>query len=223
MQAEEHELREFLLADLRGVYNSTEQARLTIKAHQSAAAYGEQMEILIGCQAVMLKFKRSLELRLTPDHRDRVDPGGRSLLQVIGYLRALQNEYTENYRDVEECQRYDQAVTQRRINELVAGDQPFDESQLKTSAHTWMLLQRPDQFPVLRTLIGCGEQYNESFAKPLYNVAAQLIPPKPGQTSSDPGFDVGKFDKRVEKAANDITDRVIEEGADRHGRPSSAR
>jgi hypothetical protein len=213
-QKEAHELSERLLGDLRDVYNRTEQARLTIKAHQSASAYGEQMQILIGCEAALLKFKRSLELRLAGKARQAVDPDGECLLDVIGYLRALQKEYTDNYKDVEECQRYDLAVNQLRISELTAGDKPFDASQIGTSGRTWSLLQRPEQFPVLRNLIGCGEQYNERFAKPLYELAAQVLVATGRESNLDTGFDVAEFDRRVEARAGKITEKAAEERAD---------
>jgi hypothetical protein len=95
------ELRERLLGDLRDVYLRTESARLMISANQSATVYGEQMQQLIGCQAALLKVKRSIYLRFAKAVSDESTP---CFADVLGYLRALQNEFASNYKNVEDSQ-----------------------------------------------------------------------------------------------------------------------
>jgi hypothetical protein len=67
---------------------------------------------------------------------------------------------------------------------------------------------------VLRNLIGCGEQYNERFAKPLYELAAQVLVATGRESNLDTGFDVAEFDRSVEAIAREITKKAAEERAD---------
>jgi hypothetical protein len=94
---EQYDLRERLLEDLRNVYLRVECARLMVKAYNVAAAYGEQMSDLIGCQAVLLKVKRSLDLRL--DQKD-AEENAECFADIVGYLRALQNEFAASYNKI---------------------------------------------------------------------------------------------------------------------------
>jgi hypothetical protein len=84
-----HELRERLLADLRDVYDRAEAARL-----MHADTDGQHVRELIRCQVVLLKVKRSLDLQIAETHD--VDPGRILLAEMIGYLRALQEESKGN-------------------------------------------------------------------------------------------------------------------------------
>jgi hypothetical protein len=114
---EDYELRERLLGDLRDVYDRMERARLMISAYKSGNDYFDHMRELIGCQAMLLKFKRAVDIR--GDSTKDVDPHSVYLSKTIGYLRALQNEYARNYMSVAECQRYDDKITDGQLSELV--------------------------------------------------------------------------------------------------------
>jgi hypothetical protein len=84
-----HELRERLLADLRDVHDRAEAARL-----MHADTDSQHVRELIRCQVVLLKVKRSLDLRVA--ETQDVDPGRILLAEMIGYLRALQVESKGN-------------------------------------------------------------------------------------------------------------------------------
>jgi hypothetical protein len=204
---EAHELQERLLGDIRGVYDQTERARLTIRAQGSATTYDEQMQMLIGCQAVLLKFKRSLELRWSS--LNYVDPGAKRLTQMIGYLRALQDEYAKNYQRVLDCQRYDEEVLRGRITEFAAtGTSPCDSDAYTISHHTRDLLDDVKRFPVLHDLTTCGSEYTDAFAKPLHDLAASLLM----TTDSCQELDA-RFDEHVDKAAEHISDTLRRQSA----------
>jgi hypothetical protein len=193
-RAGDHELRERLLSDLRNVHDQAETARLMIAAHRSAKAYGEQMRHLIGCQVVLLKIKRSLDLR--PSLQD-VGKKAVCLADMVGYLRALQHEYTRNYSLVADCQRYDTAVRRRRLEELATTDAPFDPST-GSSHDAWDLLNDSAMFPVLEDFTKCGDKYSARFREPLNQVAALLL------GVENPHPDAAQFDGRVEGVAADV-------------------
>jgi hypothetical protein len=191
---EVHEVRERLLADLRDVYDRTETARLMVTAHKTGDAYGEQMQKLIGCQAVLLKFKRSLDLRR--NSTQDVDPNSVCLPNMIGYLRALQNEYARNYLAVAECQRYDEQITLHRLRVLAAKGGSLDSA---ASHLTWDLLRNANDFPALHDLTSCGKQYTDKFVLPLHTLVAQLA----RTTDSSQPLDT-ELDHRVEVVARAI-------------------
>jgi hypothetical protein len=196
---EDHEVRERLLGDLRDVYDRTERARLMINAHRSAQAYDAQMRELIGCQAALLKVKRTLDLR--PDLRNVVK-NAECLQEVIGYLRALQSEFTRNYKSVAECQQYDGEVTHLRLSELAASGAPFDVDAV--SQHVWDLMREKKKFPVLYDLTTCGRGFNNSFVRPLNRIAAHLLGTKAPEPDS-------KFDDRVDTTARAIRSELLGE------------
>jgi hypothetical protein len=191
---EDHELRERLLADLRDVHDRTESARLMVNAHRSAKAYGEQMRDLI-CQVTLLKIKRTLDLR--PGSTRDVDPDAVCLGDMIGYLRAMQDEYASNYSLLADCARYDETVTRQRLNELAQADKPFKPGAIAASHHAWSLMSDPTKFPVLDDLSTCGELYTARFRQPLNTLAAQLL-----KTESPP-LDT-QLDGRVNGVAHEI-------------------
>lgn len=95
---------------------------------------------------------------------------------MIGYLRALQDEYTWKYQRVRDCERYDEEITRRRISELAAEESPPSGSNTDgIDHHTRALLTDKHEFPVLNDLILCGVEYNDHFAQPLHTLAAQLL------------------------------------------------
>ena len=198
---DDHALRERLLADLRDVYDRMERARLMVTAHKSGNTYFKHMKDLIGCEAVLLKFKRTLDVR--GDSTKDVDPKSVCVPNVLGYLRALRDEYATNYMRVAECQRYDDEVTRRDLTKLVAEDAPL-ESILSAASHcTWDLLQDPKHCPVLHDMIGCGKQYTGRFLRPLNTVAEQLA----GTTGSSRPLDEG-LDHRVDGIARTIRSKL---------------
>jgi hypothetical protein len=213
-RAEDHELRERLLADLRGVHDRTESARLMVKAHRSAKTYGEQMRDLIGCQVVLLKVKRTLDLR--PGSTRDLDPEGDCLEEMAGYLRALQNEYARNYKCVADCQRYDENLTQLRFKaiaerQIISPDMPFDTDALSPSQHAWDLMRDPKLFPVLDDLSRRGERYTTRFVGPLHVLAAQLLRTDTAKLDTE-------FDARVDERAKKIQSicEVAVETVERH-------
>jgi hypothetical protein len=198
-QARDHELQERLLSDLRNIHDQAETARLMIAAHRSAKAYGEQMQRLIGCQVGLLKIKRSIDLR--PTLKD-VSENAECLAGMIGYLRALQHEYTDNYSAVADSQRYDTAVSQRRLQELTATDASFDPD-LASSHGAWDLLNDVKKFPVLDDFTRCGPKYSAQFREPLNEVAALLL------HAPQPHLDGAAFDRSVEDLAAKVKSAVL--------------
>jgi hypothetical protein len=181
-----------------GVYDQVERSRLTIQADGSASAYHEHMQLLIGRQAVLLEFKRSVELPWASFNY--VDPEAKRLRQMIGYLRAPQDEYTQNYQQAWGCQGHDEEVMRRRLYKLVtAGTSPCDSNADAINHHTRDLLSDVQRFPVLPDLTTCGSRYNDSFAQPLHALAASLLM----TTDTCRELDT-KFDKHVYKTARCI-------------------
>jgi hypothetical protein len=101
LRDEQYELRERLLGEIRDVYLGVERARLMIRAHSSAKAYNHEMSHLIGCQATALRVKRSLDLRLEAEDANKSKD---CFADIVGYLRALQNEFESNYASIEASQ-----------------------------------------------------------------------------------------------------------------------
>lgn len=199
---DEHELRERLLGNLRDVYERSETARLMINAHRSGEAYFAHMQELIGCQAVLLKFKRTLDLRR--DSTEGVDdPEPVCLRDIIGYLRALQKEYACNYKFIADCERYDEAITRRCLRKLVAPGASFDLNSMDVSHQTWELLCNHERFAVLDDFTKCREVYTNKFAQPLHTLAAQLLKPTDRLRPLDT-----EFDAHVEQTAQDIAKDV---------------
>jgi hypothetical protein len=139
---EQRELRERLLNDLRDVYLRTEHARLMVRAHKSAETYAQQMSELIGCQAVLLRVKRSLDLGLDEKDSKRNEQW---FADIVGYLRALQNEFANNYNNI--------AVSQ----------------------NAWDLMSQQAKLPVLHDLTKCGERFNGRLVGPLNALVASLL------------------------------------------------
>jgi hypothetical protein len=94
---EQREVRERVLEEMRDVYLRVERARLMIKAHDSAKAYGDQMSQLIDCQATLLRVKRTLALRLDDKNAQN---NKFCFADIVGYLRALQKEFESDYNDI---------------------------------------------------------------------------------------------------------------------------
>jgi hypothetical protein len=208
---EDHELRERLLADLRGVYDRAETARLMVAAHRSAEAYGEQMRGLIGCHVVLLKVRRTLDLR--PGSTRSVDTKGECLADMVGYLQVLQDEYAKNFSVLADCEGYDEAVTHRRLSQLARVNTRFDPGAVAASHHAWDLMTDPKRFPALDDLRTCGEWYTKKFRRPLDNLAAQLL----GTSSrADDGFDC-----RVKAVVKQISEEAAAR-AGHHSNPSGS-
>jgi hypothetical protein len=188
---EERAARERLLADLRLVHDRAESARLLIAAHRSAKTYGEQMRDLIGCQVVLLKVKRILDVRRDSDRQDQfTEP----IAHMVGYLRALQEEYRDHYKTVSDCQRYDEQVTKLEFEraakqEVGIGDAPPSRPEIPpaSSQRAWQLLDDECLFPMLDDLSNRGERYRAQFQLPLHKVASGLLGTEAG--SADTGFD----------------------------------
>jgi hypothetical protein len=175
---EQHELRERLLAELRDVYLRTETARLTIKALGSTQSYSEKMRELIGCQAALLKIKRSLDLRTNEEGRER---NKRCFVDIVGYLRALQNE------------------TADEIGKMPAGDMHWGEpSKTTTPPVLYDLIKCGERFRTRFT----GPLYtlaSEFLQHGVPTVADHA------DVAAIPGFDKC-FDDLVELAAGEIRD-----------------
>jgi hypothetical protein len=209
---EDDELRERLLAELRDVHDRAEGARLMIAAHKSVETYAAQMRSLIGCQVVLLKVKRTLELR--PDSTRGVDQGGMCLANMIGYLRALLDEYTQHYCHLVECERYDRALTRHRLRGLAAQDASPDTHAGAASRHAWDIVDKSAFFPVLNDLTDCGDVYVARFRQPLHVLAAQLVK---GRSRK---FDT-EFDKRVTAVVEQIDSELgVKHDAIWHGSDS---
>lgn len=120
---------------------------------------------------------------------------------MIGYLRALQDEYTHNYQRVRDCQGYDEEVMRRRLRELAtAGISPCDSEEDAITHHTRDLLNDIQRFPVLHDLTTCGSKYDDAFAQPLHALAARLLM----TTGTCQELDTN-FDKHVDETARCIT------------------
>jgi hypothetical protein len=201
--AEEQARHERLLGDLRHVHDRAENVRLMVAAQRSAKTYGDHMRALIGCQVVLLKVKRTLDVSR---------PGGASqatddhLKQMVGYLRALQYEFRDHYKTVSDLQRYDEDVTKeafqraakREVTDGAAGDTPAPES----SQRAWTLLASREQFPVLDDLTNNGPCYRKHFLEPLHALAAALVETEGDR--GDPGAADTEFDRGVETLAGVI-------------------
>jgi hypothetical protein len=161
------------------------------------------MQRLIGCQVGLLKIKRSIDLR--PTLKD-VSEKAQCLAGMIGYLRALQHEYTANYSEVADCQRYHTAVSQRRLAELTTTGARFDPDR-DASHDAWDLLSDKTKFPVLDDFTGCGPSYGTQFRDPLNEVAALLL------HTPKPHLDAAAFDGNVEELAKKIKSAVLEKAS----------
>lgn len=139
---EQRELRERLITELRDAYLRTDHARLMVSAHKSAEAYAEQMSELIGCQAVLLSVKRSLDLGLDEKDSKRNEEW---FADIVGYLRALQNEFAANYNNI------------------------------AASQNAWDLMSQQTKLPVFYDLTRCGERFNGRLVAPLNALVASLL------------------------------------------------
>ena len=153
-----------------------------MSANKTAVVYGEQMQQLIECQAALLKVKRSIELR---SGRAVSDDGTRCFADVLGYLRALQNEFATNFKRVSDSQ------------------------------DTWTEVCDRGQLPVLCDLTACSERFTRMLVEPLNKVAAKLLEhgvPERDRVSGDEATDVSvidrEFDRQVEKIAENIQSEV---------------
>ena len=189
LRDEEQARHERLLADLRGVHDRAERVRLMVSAHRSAKAYGQHMQALIGCQVLLLKIKRTLDVSRTGGASERANE---HLKDMLGYLRALQYEYRDHYKEVADCQRYDEAVTTRRFAKAaefeVAGDHP--QQPPASSQYAWTTLDDAQEFPVLDDLTNEGAWYKQYFLEPFHALAAELVE-RGDRPSLDRDFDAG--------------------------------
>ena len=212
---EERVALERLLADLRLVHDRAETARLLIAAHRSAKTYGEEMRDLIGCQVLLLKVKRILDVRRANSEDDGFSG---PISQMIGYLAALQEEYRDEYKTVSDHQRYDEQVTKLEFErvakqEVGLSDKRSSPPELppQSSQRAWELLRDERRFPMLDDLTNRGERYRERFVTPLHELASRLL------GTNDRGADAG-FDNEVAKLVREIRSACAETSAAGRGR-----
>lgn len=212
---EEQARHERLLADLRDVHDRAENVRLMVAAHRSAKTYGEHMRSLIGCQVVLLKVKRTLDVSRPGGTDPNTDD---QLKQMLGYLRALQYEYRDRYKAVSDLQRYDEDVTKatfQQAAEREIADGAREIPAPKSSQRAWRFLADRTQFPVLDDLTNDGSCYRVHFLQPFHRLASGLVDAGGDRRSADT-----EFDQQVERLADEIRDAL--EGA-RRSHPSSLR
>ncbi len=150
--------------------------------------------MMISFQVTLLKVKRTLDLRQSVSQNRDVE--AKCLASMIGYLRALENEYVAKYLDFSDRQRYDEAVTKARFEAKAKEDVSYDPGGVVASHAAWDWVCDNGRFPVLHDLRTYGEQYEDRFRNPLDDLAAVLLESK--APPPDPAFD-----ERVTSVAKD--------------------
>ena len=161
-----------LLADMRGIHERLETARMLIAAHRTAKTYGERIRDAIDAHVLLLKLAREPGMGVCTPRRQDAD----ALARMLGYLRALQMEYRHKYKNVADRQRFDEVVTTQRFAAAATRwiDGPLDEVP-QASREAWDWLNSATQFPVLDDLCVRGPSYEAYFLSPLRGLVQRML------------------------------------------------
>ena len=226
---EEHQKQfDAVVADLNAIHDNVETAQLFIAAHRSAKTYGEQLRGLVAAHVLLMELVRTPGLGVLQPSSSNQE----SLILILAYLKALQKEYEDNYKDVANLQRYDEEVTKRTMvkdaeHELETGDKNRDPHE--ASGRAWMKLKDPKCFPVLTDFRCCRDQFTDAFLNSCHALSCSLnaakrdgkltILPPPGP----PWLDEGDVRKCVEKNAKRIHDACEAAAASSKRNPADRR
>lgn len=162
-RAEQARFVSAVLADLKGVYDRVERARVVIKAHESAKTYGDEMRALIDARVQLRNVTRALEAGtsgITPERERRICTAVETMEK---YLATLTDEFACKYKQISNAQR----IYEARVVNL-----------LKTASETTQL---PDNAPwkAIRVLDHLsdfidGGTYSTLFEKPLDDASHRL-------------------------------------------------
>ena len=90
-----------VLADLKSVYDRVDRGRILIHAHKSAKTYGEEMRNFIEARVKLLNVVRALK---SDERGASLDAILTSVDSMEQYLKALIEEYEQNYKEISQSQ-----------------------------------------------------------------------------------------------------------------------
>jgi hypothetical protein len=157
------------LADLKAVYDSVESARVLIEAHKSARSYGEQIRRLGKSRVRLEGVHRAIRA-------DTIDfqKAGNGLVgcidHMIRYIEFLEEEYHEKYLSASRKQRVDEQYNNELAQRSAKSKQQPDDDEWRVEA--WNFIDT--QFPALKDLRDCGQQYQNKFKCPLDEATVEL-------------------------------------------------
>ena len=126
-----------LLNQVRRVFDAVGGARLLIEAHESAKTYGEQMrEKIISSIPALYDVKRSLLDSRNVFGDEQLKRLRLSLHYMIAYLKALSEEYAENYLQISNIQYFQEALREKAkesFQNLLGNDFDSFKEKLKSN------------------------------------------------------------------------------------------
>lgn len=159
-----------VLADLKGVYDHVERARLLIPAHQSAKTYGDEMREDVTAGVVQLRnIIRALQSRgagMPEGLHGKVKP---QVDLMEGYLVALTDEFRSKYRALSDMQRYYEKKADALAEAFAKSS--ADTPQCKLPSFVWAAVE---QLPLLTEFMQGGKKYQSKFKEPL-DAASRLL------------------------------------------------
>jgi len=101
-----------VLADLKGVYDQVDRGRTLIKAHRSAKTYGDEMRGFIEARVKLQNVERALR---TDERRTPILSARDEVAQMADYLRALLQEFEDEYKAISILQSVFEAKLKRAL------------------------------------------------------------------------------------------------------------
>jgi hypothetical protein len=193
-----HSDQQALCADLQGVHEEVETARLLIEAHKTAKTYGERMRETVAAHVVLLQVARRFDALASSNDVKTADE---HFVKIAGYLRALGQEYKEGYWEASQDQRFDEAVTARNMKAAAEEDGPTPAR----SHRAWSRLENPRDFPVLLDFRQAGDVYVEFFLLPYRALAKAIGTAEPGP--DDDLRDDNAFRDQIRQAGEEVSMR----------------
>lgn len=140
-----------VLADLKGVYDQIESARILIQAHRSAKTYGTEMGNLIQACVQLRNVIRALEgtAAMAEEMRARIVEHVRAMHR---FVQELTDEFQERYKEVSDLQREYEARVDRVTKQNAEGGARLEYPP----PVPW---QKLSAFPTLTDLLAKGVQY----------------------------------------------------------------
>ena len=169
-QAQQRQLKQLIVTNLKAVGDGLETARLLMLAHQSAKTYGEQIRRITSAYVRLLGIRRTIE-----SGEVELGSAGRalqeSMAKMLAYMNNLCEEYREKYLRVSRLQRLDEKLNKDAEGKHAVGQDP---ERVGWSSCAWDLIHDPEEFPALADLLAPGPQHGRYFRGPLESVCSEL-------------------------------------------------
>jgi hypothetical protein len=158
-----------VLADLKGVFDQVERARILIPAHQSVATYGDEMRAMITARVQLRNVVRALDRKA-----DGIDEEARSeVTRLVRRMDSFVESLTCEFRDSYKCLSDQQRGYEERAKVLMKkfAEDPSQQTPPRLPTFVWTSIS---ELPRLADFIGPATDYHAHFEAPLDDASGWL-------------------------------------------------